>query len=417
MSPIKTDTAAKAAASLSTVAPASARKMPIAEFIGLMALISAVTAFSVDAMLPAFEMMREEFQPENPNRPQLVLATFALGLGIGTIFSGPLSDWIGRKKTITLGFGLYILASIASAMSTSLDMLLIARFIMGIGASAPRIASVALIRDLYAGREMARIVSFVMMVFMIVPAAAPALGEMIMGLGSWRYIFLAFVLFGLVTAGWLNLRQPETLPVEMRKRMTVASLWGGIREVLSSSQIRLCAAALTLGFGQMFSLLMSSQQIFSQSYDQGERFTMWFALMAVLSVGGTLINARYVVAVGMRRIITIAYTGHAIVSALFLVALLLGIIPAFIAFPVFFLWAVSLMSITGLTFGNLNALAMQSKGEIAGTTASVVAAISTLGGGVIAMLVGMSYDGTVVPMVLASTICSGLALLLVKRLG
>lgn len=413
----KHETAVKAVASDMTVAPENARKMPVLEFIALMALISAVTAFSVDSMLPALDLMREEFQPENPNRPQLVLATFALGLGLGTIFSGPLSDWLGRNKTITLGFGVYILASIVSALSTSLDMLLIARFVMGIGASAPRIASVALVRDLYSGREMARIVSFVMMVFMIVPAAAPALGEVIMNLGSWRYIFYAFVLFGLLTAGWLNLRQPETLPVEMRKPLTVKSLWHGICDVLSSRQVRLCAVAMMLGFGQMFSLLMSSQQIFSQTYGEGERFTMWFAIMALLSIMGTLINARYVVRVGMRYIINVAYAAQTLISALFLVGLLTGTIPSALAFPVFFIWAVSLMSMSGLTFGNLNALAMQSKGEIAGTTASVVSAISTLGGGVIAMIVGMSYNGTVIPIVLATMLCSGSALLIVKRLG
>lgn len=408
--------AAVAPEKTATVAPVAARTMPLAEFIALMAAISAVTALSIDAMLPAFPSMAADLGLVNENRIQLVLATFAWGMGVGTVFAGPITDWLGRKRAITWGFGLYILASIGCAMAPSLEWLLVGRFFMGLGASAPRIAAVALIRDLYAGREMARIVSFVMMVFMIVPAMAPLMGEWIMSIGSWRGIFHAYVLFGLAAMIWLNVRQPETLPPDRRRPLTVRSIIAGVREVLSERQIVLCAIAMTLGFGQMFSMLMSSKQLFTETYGQGDNFTKWFALMAVLSAAGTLINARLVMRVGMRRIVNWTFGLQALSSAVLLVLVAGGVLPDWAQFPVFFVWASGLMGVAGLTFGNLNAIAMQYKGNIAGTTASVISAISTFFGAMIAAAAGQSYDGTVVPLAVASLLCSALALMVGRRL-
>ncbi len=408
--------AAPAPEKTATIAPSAARTMPLAEFIALMAAISAVTALSIDAMLPAFPSMAADMGLVNENRIQLVLATFAWGMGVGTVFAGPITDWLGRKRAITLGFGLYIVASIGCAMAPSLEWLLVGRFVMGLAASAPRIAGVALIRDLYAGREMARIVSFVMMVFMIVPAMAPLMGEWIMSVGSWRGIFHAYVLFGLGAMIWLNLRQPETLPPERRRPLTVRSVIAGVREVLSERQIVLCAVAMTLGFGQMFSMLMSSKQLFTETYGQGDNFTKWFALMAVLGACGTFANARLVMRVGMRRIVNWTFGLQALSSAVMLVLAGGGLLPGWAQFPVFFVWASGLMGVAGLTFGNLNAIAMQYKGNIAGTTASVISAISTFFGALIAAAVGQSYDGTVVPLALATMLCSAVALMVGRRL-
>lgn len=399
-----------------TIAPASAHKLPLAEFIALMAAISAVTALSIDAMLPAFPAMAADLRLVNENHIQLVLAAFAWGMGLGTVFAGPIADWLGRKRTITLGFCLYIVASIGCAVAPSLEWLLLGRFVMGVAASAPRIAGVALIRDLYAGREMARIVSFVMMVFMLVPAMAPIMGEWIMSISSWRGIFHAYVLFGLAAMAWLNLRQPETLPPARRRALTARLIVAGVREVLSERQIVLCAIAMTLGFGQMFSMLMSSKQLFTETYGQGDNFTKWFALMAVLAGCATFANARLVMRLGMRHIVNWTYGAQALSSVVMLVLILGGLLPDWAQFPVFFVWASGLMGVAGLTFGNLNAIAMQYKGNIAGTTASVISAISTFFGAMIAAAAGQSYDGTVVPLVVASLVCSTAALLLTRRL-
>ena len=381
-----------------------------------MAWLSAITALSLDAMLPAFPVMADDLGVDNENRIQLVLAVFSIGMGLGTIFVGPIADWLGRRPTIGIGFGIYILSSLAAAVSPSLDMLLVSRFVMGLGAAAVRIAGMALIRDLHAGREMARIISFVMMVFMIVPAMAPMMGEWIIMLGNWRMIFHVFVLFGVIGTVWLYARQPETLLPEYRRPMRWRTVVGDVREVLAEPQIVLCSIAMTLGFGQMFSMIMSSKQLFTDTYGQGDNFTRWFALMAVLSAIVNLTNARLVVALGMRKIVNVAYAWQTVSSAVFLALIYSGVVPARFDFAVFFVWAIGLMGIAGLTFGNLNSIAMQYKGNIAGTTASVISAISVFFGAVIAGFVGQAYDGTVVPLAVASMVCSGLALLITRRL-
>lgn len=399
-----------------TLAPASAHTMPLPEFIALMAWLAAITALSLDAMLPAFPAMSQDLGLANPNSIQLVLAVFSVGMGLGTLFVGPVADWLGRRPTIGIGFGIYIAASLASALSPTLEVLLISRFVMGLGAAAVRIAGLAMIRDLYAAREMARIISFVMMVFMLVPAMAPMMGEWIILVGDWRMIFYVFMVFGVIGTVWLYARQPETLLPQYRRPMSLRSVIGDVREVLGERQIVLCSIAMTLGYAQMFSMIMSSKQLFTDTYGQGETFTRWFALMALLSAIVNLTNARLVMRLGMRKIVNWAYGWQTVTSALFLVLLLGGVVPETFGFPVFFLWAIGLMGIAGLTFGNLNSIAMQYKGNIAGTTASVISAISIFFSAFIAAFVGQAYDGTVVPLVIASMICSGLALLITRRL-
>lgn len=398
------------------LAPNPARALGLPEFVAMLALIFATTALSIDAMLPVLPQIAAELSPGDANLAQLVLPAFAVGLGIGTILAGPLSDWLGRKPAMTLGFVVYILAAIAAALAPSMETLLASRVVMGFGLSAPRIAGMALVRDLYAGREMARIISFVMTVFMVVPALAPMMGEAIAVWGGWRAIFASFVLFGLVGAAWLNIRQPETLPVAARRRMSLRVMLDGAREVLSERQIVLCTIAISLGFGQLFAMLTSAQQLWAAPYGRAENFALWFAALAVLSTFGTIANARLVMRVGMRRIINTAYAGQCLASALFLALLAVGL-PAPWDYAVFFVWAVGLMGMAGLTFGNLNALAMQSKGHIAGVTASVISAISTLVGAVLGGAVGQMYDGSAVPLVASVLLTSVAALMVTRRLS
>ncbi|MFN3525803.1 MAG: multidrug effflux MFS transporter [Paracoccus sp. (in: a-proteobacteria)] len=389
--------------------PVPARRLPLPEFIAMLAFLFATIAFSIDAMLPALPDIGAQLTPDNVNRAQLILTSFVAGMGLGTLFAGPISDAIGRKLTITLGFALYGVAALAAIWAESLEMLLLARFIQGIGAAAPRIVGVALVRDLYEGREMARITSFVMMVFIIVPALAPSAGAGIIALSDWHGVFVAFALFAVVGALWLNLRQPETLPVENRRPLRLVPLWAAAKEVLSNRQVMLATAAMTLGFGQMFALLSSSQQLFGETYGRGDSFPFWFAMMALLSGSGTILNVSFVMRFGMRRIATWAYTMQTVVSAVMLALLLSGILPPALQFPAFFLWATSVFFMAGVTFGNLNALALQHMGHIAGMAASVVAAISTLAAVLIAAPVGLLYNGTAIPAVVATLICSGLA--------
>lgn len=400
---------------MSQTPPPTGRTLPLFEFTALLAMLFATVAFSIDAMLPALPQIAAELSPDRVNSAQLVLTSFVLGMGLGTFVAGPISDAVGRKPAISWGFGLYILASVAAAWAQSLEVLLAARFVQGLGVAGPRIVGLALVRDLYSGREMARVTSFVMMIFILVPAVAPAIGQLIIGFSGWRGVFGAFVVFAVIGLVWLNLRQPETLPQDRRRPLSPAPLRAAAAEVLADRDVRIYTLVMTLGFGQMFALLSSAQQIFDISYGRGAGFPQWFALMALLAGTGTLINARFVMRLGMRRLATGAYAMQIVASLVALVLLGSGLLPPGAAFAVFFAWAVSVFFMAGITFGNLNALAMQQMGHIAGMAASVVTAIATVAAVAIAAPIGLMFDGTPIPMLIGTLICSLAAWLLMRR--
>lgn len=395
--------------------PRMTRRLSQPEFVALLAMLFATIAFSIDAMLPALPVIARDLSPDAINRAQLVVTSFMLGLGLGTMVTGPISDAIGRKRVITAGFALYIVAALAAIFAQNLGFLLAARFIQGLGAAGPRIAGQAMVRDLYAGREMARISSFVMMVFIMVPAIAPSIGALVIAVAGWHGVFGAFVIFALIGAIWMNLRQPETLPETSRRPFRPANLRAGAAEVLGNGQVLMITLVLSLGFGQMLGLLSSAQQLFS-SYGRGGNFPLWFAGMALLSGGGTLLNARLVMRLGMRRMARGAYLMQIVVSAVFLITLLAGPLPGNAGFAMFFFWAVSVFFMAGITFGNLNALALQHMGHIAGMASSVISAVSTMLAVAIAAPVGQLFDGTALPAVSTTLICSALAAVLMARL-
>ena len=393
----------------------AAGRQPLPEFIAMLALIFAVIAFSIDSMLPALPQIAAELSPGNVNRAQLVLTAFVGGMGLGLLVAGPVSDTLGRKPVIIAGFGVYALASVAAVYASSLEMLLAARFVQGVGAAAPRIVALAMVRDLYQGREMARITSFVMMIFILIPAVAPSIGAVIIHFVGWRGVFGGFVVLALVGSLWLGLRRAETLPPAARRPLNLKSLAASAREVLLNRQVQLITLVMTLGFGQMFALLSSAQQLFVETYGTGENFPLWFAGMALLSGSGTVLNARYVMRLGMRRIVKSAYAMQVVVSGVMTVLVYADLLPEALRFPAFFLWAVSVFFMAGVTFGNLNAMALQRMGHVAGMAASVIAAASTIGAVLIAAPVGLAYDGTARPIILATLVCSGLALWLMRR--
>ena len=379
------------------------------EFIAMIAVLFATIAFSIDAMLPALPEIAAELTPDAVNRAQLVLTAFVLGMGGGTLIAGPISDSVGRKPAITAFVGLYILGAVGAALSTSIEMLLVARLVQGIGAAGPRIVSIALVRDLHEGRTMARIMSFVMMIFILIPAVAPSIGALIIAGFGWRGIFGAFVLFGIAGVLWLNLRQEETLPPERRRPLRAGPLRQAFSEVVSHRLVLLYIVVLTLGFGQMFALLSSIQQIYAETFGRADTFPLWFAATGLLSGGGTILNATLVMRLGMRRLAIAAYATQTVISGLLVAAEMSGLLPPGLAFPVFFFWSASVFFMAGLTFGNLNALALQPMGHIAGMAASVVGALSTVGAVFIAAPIGLAFDGTIVPLTFGTLICSALA--------
>jgi len=393
---------------------AAPRRLSTPEFTAMLAWLTATVAFSIDAMLPALPQIAEALSPDAVNSAQLVLTAFVLGMGFGTFVVGPISDAIGRKPTIVLGAGIYIVGALVAAHAQSLEVLLAARFVQGLGASGPRIVTMALVRDIYAGREMARVVSFIMMIFILVPAVAPSVGQVVIGFYGWRGVFYAFVLFGLIGTMWVTIRQPETLPRERRRPLRLAVMLEAAREVLGDRNVRLYIVVMTLGFGQMFALLSSSQQLFA-AYGAVESFPQWFALMALLAGSGSVFNARFVMRLGMRRIVRGTYMMQIFSSAITLALVMSGLVHGASGFPVIFAWSVTVFFMAGVTFGNLNALAMQQMGHIAGMAASVVTALSTVGAVVIAAPVGLVFSGTATPVVVATLLCSAIAFVMMNR--
>lgn len=391
-------------------------RLSLPEFVAMSAMLFATIAFSIDAMLPALPEIADELSPMEPNQAQLVLTAFVLGMGLGTFFAGPISDSFGRKRTIIAGAVLYVVMSGVAIQAESLEMLLVARVLQGIGASCPRIVTMALMRDLYEGRRMAQVVSFVMSVFILVPAFAPAMGAGIITItGDWRGIFGAFMVFGVLSAAWLMVRQRETLTVEARRPFRVSPLATATREVLTNRMVLIYIAVLSLGFGQMFALLSSIQQIYADIYDKGHSFHYWFMAGGLLSIGGTVLNAALVMRLGMRRLAMAAYGTQTVVAFALLVAFWTDLMPLWLAFPAFFFWSTSIFFMAGMTFGNLNALALQPMGHIAGLASSVVGGVATVLAVPIAAPIGLAFNGTLVPLLLGTVICSVLAFALMRK--
>ncbi len=388
-----------------------ARPLSFPEFISLMAALFALAALSIDAMLPALPQIADDLSPDAPSSAQLVVTSFVLGLGGGMLLMGPLSDAIGRKSVIALGIGIYIVGALLAAVADSLPMLLAARVLQGFGISAPRTVGIAMIRDLYQGRLMARVMSFVMTVFILVPAAAPFLGQSILTFAGWRMIFGAFIVFGAFAMCWLLLRQPETLPQTARRPFRLRVILDALRQVLSNRRVVLYIGTLMLGFGQMFALLSAAQPIYDHYYDRADSFAFWFAVQALIAGTAGLVNAALVVRLGMRRIALAAFVGQALISAVMTILWTTGIIGGAESFPVFFFWTVSVFYVAGLAFGNLNALTLEPLGHIAGLASAVVGAVSTVLAVGVAVPITLAFDGTPLPLMVGVLLASGLAVL------
>lgn len=375
----------------------SALPISRAEFVALIAMMFATVAFSMDAILPALPDIGAELSPENLTRVPLVLTTFFFGLGMGTLIAGPLSDCYGRKSVMVAGASLYIAAAAVAWLSTSLEVMLAARIIQGFGCAGPRVVAMAVTRDLFSGREMARIVSFVMIIFALAPGFAPAMAEGIIYIWGWRAIYLAFMLFSLLTVIWLTLRLPETLPKEKRRSLQLSALWGAVTEVFNHPVVRLSITVQTLAMSMLIGMLLLIQQIYAQVYGRADSFAYWFGAAALVSASASWLNAVLVVRFGMRRLITVALGAQIVLSGGLLLSGLMDLSEPY-GFVVFLIWQIAIFLQAGLTLGNLNAIGMEPMGHIAGMAASVIGGVSTVGAALIASPVVLLFDGSVRPL-------------------
>ncbi|KUJ86256.1 multidrug MFS transporter [Ruegeria marisrubri] len=374
-----------------------AERMSKAEFIALIAMMFATIAFSIDSMLPALPEIGQQLSPDDVNRAQLILTSFVLGMGIGTFFTGPLSDAFGRKPVIFAGAALYILASAVAWASSSLELVLAARVAQGLGAAGPRVVAMAIIRDLFSGREMARIVSIAMMIFTLVPAIAPMAGAAVIAYAGWRGVFMSFILFALVIILWMGFRLPESLAVEDRRPFRLPLMVGAVKEMFAHPTVRLSIFVQTLCMGMLFTMLTMVQPVYDVIHDRADSFPFWFGFVALMSGSASLLNAAVVVRVGMRRMVTWALAGQILITSL-VIGLNMSNLSPQASFALFVFWQTMVFFMAGVTMGNLNAIAMEPMGHIAGMAASVIGSISTVLAAAIAAPVGLLFDGTLAPL-------------------
>lgn len=396
---------------------AAARTMPrFAEFVAMMAGLMALTALSIDIMLPALPMIRADFGIADENRQQLVVTSYVLGFAIGQLFHGPLSDRFGRKPVLLIGLAAYAAASFACLVAGAFEVLLFARVVQGIANAAPRVVAIAVVRDVYGGRRMAEVMSFVMMVFIVVPVLAPSLGGLFLLAGSWHLIFAFLFVVSIVILGWMALRLPETRLPENRDPLSVAWLVAAFREAATTRQTLGYTLATGAVFGGLMGYINSAQQIFVEIYGLGAWFPAVFGCVAAALAVASFVNSRLVGEIGMRRVSHAALLGFLLASLVHLgVALVTGVPPL----AVFVLLLAVALFCFGLLMPNFNALAMEPMGRIAGTASSFVGAVTTGLAALLGFWTGQRYDGTVLPLLEGFVVFSliGLVLVLVTEGG
>jgi len=367
------------------------------EFIALMALMMSLVALAIDAILPALGVIQTSLELSEHDDIQMIVSILLLGLGVGQLVFGPLSDSFGRKPLVYCGYGVFIIATIVCVMAQSYQWLLFGRFMQGVGLAAPRVLSMAIIRDKYAGPQMAQIMSFIMVFFILVPMLAPLLGQAVLWIAPWQAIFLIMLLIGLTSLTWFGLRQPETLKPQYRKKLSI--------KVFVETFIEVITTPISIGYtlsagivsGAFVAYLASAQPLFGQVYQLGDMFALYFAGLAFVFAISSYFNGRWVVIKGMSYLVLRAFLGLVLSSVVFLVlASIHDGLPPLSWVSAYFVIAFACM---GIIFGNLNALAMEPLGHLAGMGAAVVGALSTLVAGLLALVIGSLYNGTVLPLV------------------
>lgn len=363
-------------------------------FVVFVASLMAMNAVSIDSMLPALPDIGESFGIAGSNEVQWVLTAYLLGFGASQIVYGPLADRFGRKPVLLTGIAIYTAACIWAAISTSMEAMLAARVIQGIGAGATRVLAVAIVRDCYSGSTMARVMSLTFIVFLAAPIIAPSIGQVIILFVSWHWIFTFLALYGLATIIWGARSLPETLHPQDRIPLSFGAVARAFLLTLTTRISIGYALAVTLLMGGLFSFINSSQQIFDVTFGSAHLFTTVFAAIAAFMILSNLLNSRIVVQLGPRIVGHVALIGF----TLFGLGHLLAAWSGYETLLVFSLLQGGLMFCFGLMVSNFNALAMQPMGHIAGTASSVQGFISTTGGALLGFYVGQHFDGTTMPL-------------------
>ena len=385
------------------------------ETITLLAGLMALNALAIDAMIPALPDIGSELGVATDNRRQLVVLAYFLGFGVGQIFWGPLADRFGRKPILAAGVALYTGFALLCGIASSFELLIAGRVAMGASAAVTRVLVTAMVRDLFEGEEMARVMSLVFMVFMVVPMLAPNMGQAILWIADWRAIFLVLAGYGAVIWLWSFLKLPETLHPEYRRALDAREIWQGAKAAATDRISIGYTLALTAVFAGLTAYIASIQQIVAEVFAAEDLIGPVFAAIAGPMVVASWGNSRIVGRFGLRR------TGHAGLIAFVLVAAVHALVAELIVEP---LWLfVLLMQLSFVSFAfttsNFGTLAMTNMAPIAGTASSFQGVVGTIGGATLGLIIGQSYDGTQLPFLIgcAASGSAGLGLVLWTERG
>ena len=380
--------------------------LSFAAFVTLMAGFMALNGLAVDTMLPALPAIGDELGVADPNDRQWVITAYFLGFGIFQLFYGPLSDRYGRRPVLLFGVSVYALFSIITVFVSTFDGVVATRFLQGAGSAATRVLVVAIVRDCYSGRQMARVMSLAFIIFLTVPILAPAIGQGIMLFVSWHWIFLGLAMFAAGLAAFAWVRLPETLHPEYRLPLSLGRVLTAFKVVATTRQSIGYSIAMTLVLGPLFGYIGSVQQIFADVFQVEALFTIYFAITAVSMAVASFVNSRVVERLGTRLV------SHSALCSMLVLALL-GLLIEQLGYQSLYSFVAlqsAIMFCFGLTAPNFGSMAMEPVGHIAGTASSVQGCITTVGAAVLGFLIGQSFNGTTVPLIAAFALLSASAI-------
>ncbi len=379
------------------------------EFVAIIASLMALGALGIDAMLPALPSIGTDLKVQVENHLQWIVSFYFAGLGLGQLVMGPLSDWLGRKRVLLSGIILYVVLGLVAAMVDNFAVLLIVRLLQGCAAATSNVVTRSIVRDLYAGPRMAKVMSMSYVVFLLVPILAPSLGQLILLIAPWRFIFLFMAAFGTIVALWSWLRLPETHPRELRRRPDAGHLKRVAAFVVTEPSSLVYTLGIALLIGSLLAFVSLLPQMFKDFFKAPGLMAPVFAGCAATMAVSSMINASLVERVGLKRISHVALTAFIVMAGIHLAWAASGreTVSSFLI-----LQALT-MGCQSLTTANFSAIAMEKVGHVAGTAASIQGVVTTVGGAVISASIGAGWSGSMTLLPMAAGICGILALGLV----
>jgi DHA1 family bicyclomycin/chloramphenicol resistance-like MFS transporter len=398
--------------SKTSVNPPAEARLPLVEFILLMALLTSLVALSIDAMLPALDQIGAELNSASSQQTYLIVSIFFMGMAAGQLFFGPFADARGRRLTILVGLIIFLLGTVVCYFASSIEMLLVGRVIQAFGVSGPRVASMALVRDLYVGDAMARVMSFTTVIFILVPMIAPLLGQAVMASFGWRHIFTVFAIVAGISALWFFSRQKETLVRAKRVKFNFGRFFRSIIWLVKQPAVMGPAMGMGLIFGAFLAYLSGSQTIFQEIYSTGKYFPLLFALLAFAIGAASLFNGIMVVKLGMLKLVGVALNMTIVYGVLLCAITFLfdGVPPLWLFISVMFFGFFFL----GVLFGNLNSLAMAPVGHMAGVGAAFIGSFTSMLAVPIAIFINTFLDDTITPIAIGFLVFGSLTYYAVK---